>query len=353
MTNETQHDPAEHRIRDQAPALGTLIASLASILLGAGVGYALLSGVVLEIIDLGDVQRIVELARHLDRDEFPDSWTAFVGNSVVRDGIDSQIAIPTQDGEPLAQNLALSGAGLNELQVMLPKLLTRSPKNVVFGVLPGMICKVDPLVLDKAYAYAYSGFVTSWSHAVDEGSFVSLAPGSYAALRSTPNEQRLHFRTALSNWLDHRMRMLMRRDLRSDYTTDWVRPYTRLASIEGPRLDAYIAEVRAPLERCNTSAHSAELAAVERLLAATRRSGTTPIILLVPIHPDLQAAAKPALSAFDTPLAAVAARHGGHVIATHDLLSRDEFADAMHPNAAGREKLSLHVGAWLRERGLD
>ncbi len=70
MTDEGQRDVVEHRIQDQAPALGTLIASLASILVGAGLGYVLLSGVVLEIIDLGDVQRIVELARpsHADVD---------------------------------------------------------------------------------------------------------------------------------------------------------------------------------------------------------------------------------------------------------------------------------------------
>lgn len=327
-------------------SLRTLAWLIALPALGVALGYALLVGVVLERADLGDRQRIVELGRHLDSDASA-PWLAFIGDSVTRDGIDAEIVEAHAPEGWHVENLGLSGAGLNERLVLLPKLLARHPDRVIVGLIPKNLWWVDPLPPDKASIYAFAGFVDAWPPATIRPDFPGIAEPSFAALRSTRLAQHLHLRTTPTNWLDHHLRRRMRSDLRSDESTDWVRPYTRLASIDGARLESHFEAIRADLAASLDGDVELAREGLREIVRQVRAGGAKVSLLVLPIHPALRDAVAPLLEPLPAVLDTVTGGEPGSVLDAHALLEADQFADALHPNADGREALSRFVGRQL------
>lgn len=163
-------------------SLRLVLGILTPIVIGLLLGYGLLTQVILKNFGLGRVQRIVEVGRHLDNAQYPEQWLVFIGNSIVRDGIDGAIVSEASGASIPAENLASSGADLNEHRIFLPKLLSRKPTAVVLAFVPSTACGRGTIALDKAYAYAHAGFVKAWPDYIDEDYLPGVGAEAYEVL---------------------------------------------------------------------------------------------------------------------------------------------------------------------------
>jgi hypothetical protein len=317
------------------------------LLLGATIGYLILNVWVNQGGDLGRVQRIVEMGRHLETPRPANPWVVFIGNSVTRDGIDGSLVEQAASGEIHAENLALGGFNLNEHRVALPKLLAAKPEAVVFGLSPLISCAYRKFPLDKAYAYAHAGFVDAWPMEMPKASFVDLDSECYAALISSKREQRMHFRTTPLTSFNHHARNRFRSGLRSDFTSDFVHPFEYLGSIGGSLLDTHIDKIREAFLGCERGDAEPSLAALSDLFKDVAESDVMPIAMLLPIHPRLQNLSNPRLDQIAVRLKTNLGGRLGSLVDLRELLNESQFADALHPNAAGRALLSRTIGQKL------
>ena len=329
-------------------SLSRLALTLVSALLaGTAVAFAVLVHVLLPTLGVGDVQRIVELGRHLDQPRQHGPYIVFLGNSITMEGIDTAMVRSTAKRPGRIENLALSGCGTNEQRVLLPKLLGSRPNIVVLAFGPTVLDTRDDLPLDKAYAFAMSGFPQAWPASYQRRDFPDFDQTTFDALHSSPFRQTLHFRTAPLNWLNGTLRLRMRSDLRGDATADWIRPYRMLGTVSEKTLAWHLESLRANLETCCREGQQRAIPNVRSLVATAGRGGAKPVLVVLPIHPRLRDDAAPLLPPLNQLLAYLAKQQQGIVVDASDLLTEEQFADAVHPNADGRAVYSRFVGTYL------
>jgi hypothetical protein len=314
--------------------------------LGVVLGFGVLVGFVLQVVDLGRVQRIVEIARYLDSHEHKSPWVALIGNSMMREGLDGGSIVRAANGLTEAANLSLGGFDLNEHVILLPKLLERQPDGVVIGLAPTTVCIYGEFPLDKAYAYAYAGFIESWSQQPQPDVFSGMRTAAIEALRSNRVEQQLHFRTALLTSMEFHLRVGVRDDLR-DVRRDFVRPYEYQLPIWGEALESHRRFVENSFLKCVKGDFAKGVDIFTGLLGEVRDAGALPIVLVIPVHPLIRAEAYPMLDRVLPSVTAALERTGGVLIDARGLLSENEFIDVVHPNAEGRSLLSDLVGRKL------
>lgn len=351
--------------------LSVLLLQLAAPVLGAGLGYLLLVQALLPRVGLGEVDRIRRLGAHL-RELTPatgtapgivrNGWVALLGDSVCREGLDGGL-VERAFGEspPHVENLAVSGCSLTEMAIQLPLVLQARPRVVVLCLQPAALLRVPRLPPDKAFAYAYGGFVDAWK---DEPTLARQfatpdAPGLDAELRDALEasrwRQQLHFRTAPLTWLNRRLRGAVTGDARGDRDNDWSTPFLMTRSVRDQRLDWHLDEVRGWWRQSGDAAENADEPCPEELLLAAMadavaRHDALPVIVLAPVHPQLADDARPLLDrALRMARRAVGASE--QVLIACARLNESEFADALHPNAAGRATYSQVVGEQLASLG--
>src|SRR4051812_36283194 len=94
---------------------------------GVALAFWIIHAAYLPRVGLGTVERIAELGRHLGQ-PFDGDVVACLGNSIVMEGIDASIVERTAGGRWQVENLATTGAGPTEFQILLPRLLKARPR---------------------------------------------------------------------------------------------------------------------------------------------------------------------------------------------------------------------------------
>jgi hypothetical protein len=338
----------------QATAGPGVIVSLLRIVLlpslGALLGFVLLTRFVLPVIGFGSVERIVQLGQHLDAKLLPAPVIAFLGNSITREGVDTRLVEATAPTGWHAQNLAISGCGLSEIRMLLPKTLAAQPTAVAIGFSPEYMGQVDKfdIDIDKAYAYALGGFVTAWPRDWTRADFPGVSEQTYAALRSNRFEQDLHFRTALLNEINLEVRLLLRRDeLRRTAPNNWIDPYELEFNVRDERLPLHVDSIRRGIEAQLAGGTDPGSKLIATLAEEVRRSDAIPVLIMLPMHPLLRDGMQSYIAELHARLTQIAQQQLGIMIDAVDLLPSDEFADALHPNAAGRDRYSRFLGQQL------
>ena len=318
---------------------------------GAALGFLLLVKVILPLAGVGSVERVVQLGRHLDKPLAPAPSIALLGNSITREGVDTRIMAETAPAGWNAQNFAISACGLNEIRILLPKLLQAHPAAVAFGLRPEDLGRLDDMELDKAYAYAMGGFVKAWPADWGRDAVPGIGEENYAALRSTPFQQELHFRTAPLNVINQQVRIRLRRGLRQIAPDNWTDPYELNFSVRDERLtrhiDTLLDNMRSRL--ADGADGGAKLTAT--MAAEIHQAGATPVLIVLPMHPAFADEMRDVVVRLRATLQEIAERNAGLVVDALDVLSAEEFADAVHPNAAGRETYSRFLGRALAPLG--
>ena len=345
-------------VASRAAGPGVVITILRIVLLpslGALLGFVLLAKFLLPVIGLGSVERIVQLGQHLNARLSPAPTVAFLGNSITREGVDTTIVDSTAPAGWHSQNLAISGCGLSEIRILLPKTLDARPAAVAIGFSPEYMGRVEDfdIDVDKAYAYALAGFVEAWPPDWTRADFPGISEETYAALRSTRFQQDLHFRTALLNSINLEVRLRLRRnELRRTAPDNWTDPYELEFNVRDERLPLHLDAIRRGMESQLVDGSDSGSQLISTLAAAIRRAEVTPVLIMLPMHPQLRDRMQPYVEALRTRLTQIAGEQSGIMIDAIDLLPADEFADALHPNAAGRDTYSRFLGRQLQPLGV-
>ena len=166
----------------------------------------------------------------------------------------------------------------------------------------------------------------------------------YRALRSSPFEQELHFRTAPLNVINQEVRIRMRSGLRRVATNNWTDPYELDFSVRDERLQRHLDSIRHDMQQRLAEGADAGAKLAATLAAEIRESDATPILIVLPMHPEFRATMQPHIAALRSLLEKIAHQQSGIVIDALDVVSADDYADALHPNAAGREAYSRFLG---------
>ena len=316
--------------------------------LGHALGFVLLVNVVLPKIGLGSVERIVQLGRHLDAPLLPAPTLALVGNSITREGVDTRLVEEAAPQGWHAQNLAISGCGLSEVRLLLPKVLAARPAAVAISIRPEDMGRVDDPNIDKAFAYAMGGFVSAWPADWTRADLPGVSEEIYKVLRSTRFQQELHFRTAPLNVLSQEVRLRFHSGLRQTAPNNWTDPYEVEFDLAGGRLEKHIDAIRRHTEVLLAGKDRTGAELIHCFATDIHRAGATPILIILPLHPLLRDGLEPAIATLAALVEEVAREESGKVIDASDVLSAHEFADAQHPNAAGRAVYSRFLGQELR-----
>jgi lysophospholipase L1-like esterase len=328
-------------------ALGSFARVVLPIAVGIGLGYLLLTQVFLDRISLGRIQRIIEISRHLESPMPDKPWAVFIGDSLHREGIDTEIVEESASQDLHATNFAVGGFDITEHQILLPRLLHKQPDLIVLSLSLSVACTIREVDIDKAYAYAHAGFVEYWPEDWDVTQFTGIGEASYDALRSSPLRQHLYFRTAPVNSFDHGLRLRLRSGLRPEYVSDFERPHEYVADVNKRALDEHLTKVNQTIGRCNPRADDRRLAGYQKVIELISAGGAKPILVINPIYPAVREQADEYLAYAVPFLSPSLARTGGAIIDTRALLSEEQFVDATHPNSKGRAVLSRAVGQQL------
>lgn len=313
--------------------------------LGASVGYGLLVAAVLPAFGLGTVERIAAIGRHLQQ-PLPPSMTVFLGSSIVREGIDAGAL----NAGP-AENLAISGCGWTEFRAIAPLVIQARPATVVLGLYP-LDATVTPAVeLDKAFAYAVGGFARAWPEAwKSPEAWDALDAETFEAFTSTRLKQQLHFRTLPLTMMENAVRRRTRTTIRAITPTNFVDPYELATSVRDERLAWHLDSVGASVRKTGTAPSPAAVAQLREAVAQLRSGGAKTMLVLLPVHPGLANELAPTIAHLRAEAASLAEAGGVRVVDAVELLGAEAFADALHPNALGRMRLSRFVGEALDVR---
>jgi hypothetical protein len=312
--------------------------------LGAALAYWLICDWYLPRFGLGTVERIAALGRHLDGATQSRQLAPVLGNSILMEGIDASRVEASGKLPWSVENFAMSGAGPTEFLVVLPTILKLQPRIVMMGIQPHDLGALVDLPADKAFAYAYAGFVDDWPQSWSREWFPGLSNETYLALKSPPRQRCLHFRRAPVNALNDSVRRRLRSGLRSGVTDEWKSPFELLQSISADRLDFNLRYVRSLIEHRTASGNRDGADEIRRINALCLDWGSRPLFVVLPIHPRLRPDQDRLLEELRQLLASLEAISETGFVDASELLQADDFADAQHPNEAGREKLSAFLG---------
>jgi hypothetical protein len=177
-----------------------------------------------------------------------------------------------------------------------------------------------------------------------------LGPLASAALTAPRWRQLVHFRTAPQSWLNNALRAALRRaSLRGDVSREWRAPFQMQASVSQGQLQWHLKTVAGWWEQVEPARTERGERMLARLASETRAAGAVPIFAMAPVHPQLAPQAARLLAAAVPAAARVARQQQAVFLNAHQLLSPDQFADALHPNRYGREVYSRHLGSELSE----
>ncbi|MCA9174772.1 MAG: hypothetical protein KDB14_09845, partial [Planctomycetales bacterium] len=225
--------------------------------LGIALGWWLLVGWMIPRLGLGEVDRIRQLGQHIqqhiERLEQPlhgvhggnsdeSGLAVLLGDSITREGVDTELLEQsrTDVSDLVFENWAVSGCSLAEQRVQLSLALRAKPRLVVFALGPSSLCQLQDMPLDKAFAYAYSGFIETraWGDILPPG--CGLTESALEALNSTRWRQQLHFRTAPKSWLNQRLRGAVRGGGLEQVAGDWRSPHVMSGSVGAKQLDWHL-----------------------------------------------------------------------------------------------------------------
>ena len=327
---------------------------------GALLGGWLLVSLLIPKLGLGEVDRIRQLSLHIrERMEAagPDtelpSLTILLGDSITREGVDADALeaswremTPTPPG--VIENWAVSGCSLVEQRVQLSLALRAKPEIVVFALGPSSLSQLQDMPLDKAYAYAYGGFCenNSWAEILPEDA--GLSSPALASLNAPRWRQHLHFRTAPKSWLNQRLRGVVKGKDAVVVADDWRTPFYMQGSVSEKQLAWHIQLIEGWWTKDRMEMVSAGEAILRQLGERTRAAGAAPVFVMAPIHPRLRAAAEASWRQTRPAIHRVAGELGIALIDATQTLDVEQFADALHPNAAGRQRYSEQLAADLQ-----
>jgi hypothetical protein len=319
------------------------------IFLGVVVAYLAHVYWILPKFGLGELERIRAVSQLFDKPFANAKQNVIVlGNSVTGEGFDAGIANRECDDSITIWNSSISGCGLSEYRIMLPKIAAAKPKAIVLSLAPQAVGEVNELNIDKAFGYSFAGFVDSWSNEWTETAWKYYSEADRDALLATKQRQVMHFHNLPLNLMNDKARKMVRKELRETPPTNWIDPYEMLGTIRDRRLMNHIAQTRSGI-RSDISDSRLGKSLIRELLEYAKAQNVKMVLVCVPIHPDVWPEYATIWNEFESTCKDFEREYGSVFIDASRTLSVDQFADAMHPNADGRTVYSKFLGSEINK----
>ena len=328
-----------------------IMVCVVSPLAGVALAYLVLIRVFLPTIGVGgtQTQRIVDLSSQLDQGLGSDPAVAIIGNSIVVEGVSaSQIQQAAPPGWSV-WNFSVSGCDVTEQHLILPRLIRADPEIVVLVLRPIDVGTVGDVDTNKLHAYSLAGYPEAFPDHYDPTYLPGLSEESWQILRGSDHDSELFFRRSPVTFLEQIGFSLLRQGRVDLSTGGWDQPSNLTASISGSRLDRHFRVViENGLERVpDGEASGAEH--IARMVETLYSSGIQAVLVVAPIHPDIPERHESSYEQLLSLLSDLSDRYGCITADASDLLSAEDFADAIHPNAKGRQRFSTFIGNVLPE----
>ena len=314
--------------------------------LGAACGLLLLSKS-LPAIGLGDLDRIRLLGQRLDVEVAASSRPAasstvpitprerpilLVGNSVTLEGLDAGLVGERLDRPVL--NYAINGSRLEDTATLLPRLLETAPSAIVLSLMPTHLVATRPTSVDEAHAYRLAGF------GVPPEAEHFYSREVLSAFAASPIQSLAHFRNAGSRSLDEYLRLSLASGRRYGTADDWFCPHILTADASEAALASHLHRVARVIEAGTAEERRRRLQLLDAMRDRCVDAEVPLVVCLAPVHPALrEAAIRGEIDRAAIPTS----------VDLRSLLDADEFADAVHPNAGGRERFSRELSRQLAE----
>jgi len=328
---------------------GSLLLVILMPLIGVALSILLLTSVVIPKLGLGSMNRLVALGTHLESMGPHEPQVIFLGNSVTVEGIDGAIVEAETGGRFRAENLGINGCHVQEMLIIVPKLMARGSRIVVFTLQPVDLGEPQDVHIDKCFAYGFAGFPAAFGDSLTREYFVGLSEESWNALHAGRIESLIHFRTVPRNRLNDVMRERLRTDIRRVAPDEWNQPFEMEVTISGRRLERHLAETAETWRRRLDEPVRGGSAEIVKLLRLVEAREGTPVFSIAPLHPGLREEFTGALEELRALAREVESEGIAIVVDASMLLDETGFADALHMNSMGREMYSRMVARRIAE----
>lgn len=316
--------------------------------LGSVAALGLSVAVVMPALGVGNVGRVVALGQRIDDGVSPD--IVMVGNSVTVEGLDAGLVAESAGEGLTAENWGLNGCAMEEVRLILPKVLRAGPGYVVLTLLPNDLGTPADILVEKSVGYSTGGFAAAWPEGEPTLVFPGISEQTAARMRSGWVRQALYFRSSLLDWVNREARLTLRRGVRRVPESDrWIRPFELTGSIGGPALDAHVREVVATVAMRAGERDGSGAAMLEAAVRTIAEGGARALVCIAPHHPMLREDVAAELDELRATGNVLRERYGAGFLDASELVGADGFADAIHPNAQGREAFSRAVGSAIAE----
>ncbi len=350
MSEESKTGPSADPGTSAPSILFELSRFVLPILIGLAAAWSLQHWLVLpELGYPGGVRRTIALSESLadgvlDGD---DEIAVIISNSAGVEGVDASIVQAAAPEGWKIYNFSINGSNQIEIRMLADTLAEAGADLVIWLMRPNLLVPPRPMHPDVLHAWGFAGFAegSEWLAApwIDEASLEQLTAG--------PWETSLHFRRRWLDEINYSMRRSMRTGIRTPDDRDWVSPYNLELELEGPKLDRHLGDIASITTRAMpkleaTGAGSGRAFITEMAEDFEHRDATLGIII-APTHPTLDEQFRPLEETLQVFLEDLSRKTGILVGNTGGLLTTDQYADAIHPDAEGRVVLSEWIGRWL------
>jgi len=270
------------------------------------------------------------------------------GNSIAMCGIDARAIETGLPGSPISWNLSSPGQTLAESFLYLQEL-PRSVRTIVYVLPIGNLespAAFNPYVINAFYMYGYRP-----SKATRELLTAIYKPSEVIPLMQPNLAQRFEARWAVRNSVDTGLRQLLRPDLELQRSLEDLHhpaPYTQRLPSE--KLDRELRDLLTTHGRGEFRPAPAQMRLLSNMVTTALRDQRHVVLAFAPIHPTVLegfgAEFTPALEEF---IAGLDHRSGVSVLDATQLLTGDDFIDAVHPTSAGAHRWTVRLVETLAE----
>ncbi len=341
-------------IRAEEPSCRRLLAELirlcVPLLVGLGLAFAINHFIVLPKLGLpADVRRPIAIASSLDTGLFKndDSVAVIISNSAGVEGIDASIVQAAAPKGWRVYNFSANGTNQVEARLLADRLADAGADLVIWLFRPDMLSTPRSMHPDVVFAYGLGKFA-------DTASWIGRSwvdAETLTKLGADQSAMSAHFRRRWLDAINYSMRRQMRSGIRTPDSDDYQSPFNLELVLSGERLDRHVGEIAAMMEadlpgiKANGPTSGREF--MREMIDDFMHRPTELAIVIAPTHPDLDEQFNPieteVLSFFEP----FSTSKGLHVGTAAGLLEASDFADAIHPNEAGRIRLSTWLGEWM------
>ena len=320
------------------------------ILIGLAAAWSLQHWLVLpELGYPGGVRRTIALSESLDEGvlDSKEQIAVIISNSAGVEGVDASVVQKAAPEGWKIYNFSINGSNQIEIRMLADTVAEAGADLVIWLMRPNLLVPPRRMHPDVLHAWGFAGFAegSEWLGApwIDEASLSQLTAG--------PWETSLHFRRRWLDEINYKMRRNMRKDIRTPDDRDWVSPYNLEVELEGKKLDRHLGDISSimtqSMPKFEATGEGSGRAFITEMAEDFKDREATLGIIIAPTHPSLDEQFRPVEQTVNEFLEELAEKTGILFGNTGGLLTSNQYADAIHPDAEGRVVLSEWIGHWL------